>query len=272
MSNVVIFSPDINIYRGSRRITRDMFPADVRAELPPEGIASLGKLLTLDPKAVSPLVAIRQRVYRTLAAAGTPYLGGFGVGPALAPPTAEKLANLKAEFNTLREKLLKDYATRRDALVLANPKWGVHIANLAGSADEVGAATNFRIRKYRAEIVELPGDNDAANELQELHLKVAEEANATLKGFLTEFLGKDKATQRGLKVLRHAAEKLADLSFLDGALAPKAMMFASLCDKLPKSGTLEGGELDRLKRDIRLLLGETEDTAQSSLFEAEVVI
>lgn len=270
--SIIIFAPDIQIYRGSRQITKAMFPEELRKELPPESIASLGKLLTLEPEAVNPLVAIRQRVYRTLAAAGTPYFGGFGVGPKLAPRIAEKLAELKKEFLDEKTKLLSSYNAKLQGMVLANPKWGQYISDLAGTSTDVESATSFRVLKYKAEIVELPGDNDAEIEARGLPAKIAGEADSVLRDFLTECLGKEKVTQRGLKVLRQVSEKLADLCFLDGSLVPRATMFANMVEAMPLSGPLSGGELEHLKRNVRAMLGEQVEEGQASLFEEELVI
>lgn len=256
MSQIIIFAPDILIYRGTRQITRDMLPLDVQTELPPEKLASLGKLVTLDKDAINPLIAIRQRATRALEAAGTPFMKGYGVGLSGAAALSEKLSEMKREFMEHREKLLSSYTDRVNALVVEFPRWANHITALAGTVDEVADNTKFAVRKYRAEIVELPGDNDAYEDVKRLPLNLLKEAESALRAFLEENLGKEKVTQRGLKPLRDMTDKLAGLSFVDGSLVIRATEFDGLMRGAPTTGPILGTELDVFKSNIRLLLGE----------------
>lgn len=274
MSHIVVFDPDIQIYRGTRQITKDMLPAAVQSELPPEELASLGKIITLNRDLIKPLIAVRQRTTRLCEAYGTPFMKAYAVGLARASSLSEKLVLLKQEFMAHKRKLVDSYAASVEAMQQEFPKWATHIASLAGTADDVAAGTIFAVRKYKADIVELPGDNELQEDIANLPGNLRAESLSVLRAFLTENTGKEKVSQRGIKPLRDMGAKLADLSFIDGSLVMRASEFDSLLKAVPPSGPLRLGELESLKSNIRVLLGiSSAMPGQANLFnEAEVII
>lgn len=273
VKGLICVTLDIHLWSGRKRLRKEalLTKNPEFKNLPPESLATLGSIKIADPDDLTPFMRDKRAAEKLLQSNGLPLLGGIGIPEAKLEPVYKKLTDLKAEFDTKRVQLHRDFETRvqewRDKP--ENSGWA-HLINDIPTPEYVAGRLAFGFHLCR---VSAPSVHEASpiNEHYgrqvtglkgELFADAAREARVLMERYLTGDDGcgvvrkRDKIMQKTLGPLRRVAEKLRSFSFLDPTVLPMAEVVEHCLSLLPKDGPIEGVHLVHIWSLARTLANE----------------
>jgi len=264
---------DIHLWSGRKRLRKEALLAKNPEfkNLPPESLATLGSIKIADPDDLAPFMRLKREAEKMLLINGLPLLGTIGIPEAKLERVYNKLAELKAKFDTARTQLHRDFEIRVQEWRQKedNEDWA-HLINDIPTPEYVAGRLAFGFHLCR---VSAPSDLDASpiNEHYgrqvtglkgELFADAAREARMLMERYLTGNDGtgivrkREKISQKTLGPLRRVAEKLRSFSFLDPTVEPMAEVVEHCLSLLPPEGPIEGVYLVHIWTLARTLANE----------------
>lgn len=264
---------DIHLWSGRKRLRKEALLAKNPEfkNLPPESLATLGSIKIADPDDLAPFMRLKREAEKVLLINGLPLLGTIGIPEAKLERVYNKLAELKAKFDTARTQLHRDFEIRvqewrekednEDWAHLINeiptPEYvagrlafGFHLCRVSAPSHLDGSPIN---EHYGRQVTGLKG---------ELFADAAREARMLMERYLTGDDGagvvrkREKISQKTLGPLRRVAEKLRSFAFLDPTVEPMAEVVEHCLSLLPAEGPIEGVYLVHIWTLARTLANE----------------
>jgi hypothetical protein len=256
----VIFTPWVSSYTGSKKLK----PEDIGLtdkDLPPADLATLGAMHTCDPKSLQPFESARNAQANACLEFGTRAFGGFAVPRNRAIEVAKKLDEIKLQFYAYKDTFLRKFVVAREDWITAPAfaKWTDKIRDRLHSVEYLDRQIQCAWECYTlAPTTDLPvgdgvdlglGTIAAATAVGDSALtEVATICKAVIReSFLDDKgLPKNEVTQKILRPLRRARDKLDGLSFADPRLIGVVKYFDSVTGSLPLEGKMSGAVLNSL--------------------------
>lgn len=263
LKKMVVIEPDIYICTGSRQLKPKDIGLDI-STLPPEKLATLGKLHALPKDVVQPLYRTRQRIREESTRCGVRFMRGWGQPNERMHTLVPILDKLCAEGNKHADYLRNNIDSIIDAWCEENPTWEALIRASRPSMETLQKVV-FDYRTFRVtgcEIESTDADRGLSKEVTGLANQLLTEiAQAAHETWEKSFKGKSKVTRRALRGFKAIIEKLEALSFLDEKLLPIADRIRAALSQVPKTGPIENNDLNGLS-GLLLLLSDTETLIQ----------
>lgn len=97
LSRMRLLHLKMSMWTGRARLRAEDIPDDVRQQLPPEELASLGSKKLIDPDYLKPMTQVKTETYTIMSRYGTRFLGGYAID-------ADKISELEAILRDERDK------------------------------------------------------------------------------------------------------------------------------------------------------------------------
>lgn len=249
LSNVLLFTLDVRLISGSKRVRPEDIEAAKNVQLEADEVFTLGSKKVFDPERLAIFKRLKERMHRECLRFGTAWLTGYAVPESKVDDVAAALEVIRKDADKEVADLLKNYQSYLDDFCAANPAWAESIRANAYTEQYIRQRLHFGFNATRV----LPARSEgllAKNLQQEVGgllgavlRDVAEEAESLQKRSLT---GKDQKTRKVLSPLRAAHSKLLGFAFLDRRVVAVAAMIESFLTSMPGDGPIEGTSLAML--------------------------
>lgn len=203
--------------------------------LPPEELATLGHLITVDKKLLSPFEKLRARVKRLLASKGVKVGMGTVVTSADLQPLVDELTAIQKEFYDSKTELVSVFDSSIAERIAENPAYGELIKRYAPDVRRVERRLSFDIDVYKFDVPEQdPNEplltktlNRSGNDISRRLLReVADFVENVHKVSIAE---NSRLVKHNLGPLRNTLlPKIRSFQLLDSSLAPVATYLESL--------------------------------------------
>jgi hypothetical protein len=252
---MLVVNLNVNIWSARRKLNPEDFK---HAQLPPEGLASLGSKKICDPKALRIFGALKARAVSLLDKSGVRFIGGWGIPEGKAAELIQGLEAIAGEYQQAKADFMSNYDQAVQGWIADNPGWEQVIASSVVSADYVAQRIAFNWQVFK--VVNPTGgnrqplDGGLSKEVAQLGTTLFDEiAKSAREAWDKSYLGKTVVTRKALSPLKTIQQKLADLSFIEPKVAPVAELIQSAFDKIPARGAVVGTHLLMLQGLVSLL-------------------
>lgn len=250
---LAVVNLDVHIWSASKKLK----PVDLgNANLPPEGLASLGSKRVCNPEELVIFKALKARATGLLERTGIRFLGGWTVPEEKLEEIDSGLAAIRDDFNVAKDAFLTRYEEAVQDWIDKHPGWQEIIANSVVSEDYVRSRIGFRWQMYRVGTPqansELQDDleNDVRNLGNTLYEEIAKSASETWKNC---YEGKTEVTRKALSPLKTMHDKLIGLSFIEPRVTSIANLISTALSSIPARGPITGATLLMLQGLVSLL-------------------
>ncbi|MFZ0788344.1 MAG: DUF3150 domain-containing protein [Chromatiaceae bacterium] len=226
----------VHIWSGRKKLR----PEDLKlgTDTPPEELVSLGSKRVYNPQALKVFHRIKKGAERACLTVGTRFLGGFAVPHVHADALAEKLRELKAEFDEETALFLSGYDRALEDWIATLPRWEEPIRRAIEPASVVGGRLRFGYQLIQIAPTDQPGTLE--EEVRGLGDGIFAEVEQLAQELEESFEGREKLHRRALGTFRRIREKLASLSFVDPRIAPVVDTIDGWFARVPVEGPIAG--------------------------------
>jgi len=226
----------VHIWSGRKKLR----PEDLKlgTDIPPEELVSLGSKRVCNPQALKVFHRIKKGAERACLTVGTRFLGGFAVPRVHADALADKLQELKAEFDEDTALFLSGYDRALEDWIATLPRWEEPIRRAIEPASAVGGRLRFGYQLIQ--IAPMDQSGTLEEEVRGLGDGIFAEVEQLAQELEESFEGKEKLHRRALGSFRRIREKLACLSFVDPRIAPVVDTIDGWFSRVPVEGPIAG--------------------------------
>lgn len=244
LDKVALFHLDAHLWSGRKKLR----PEDVRGEVPPKKLASLGSKRIVDPKEVSQFETMKRKAERLLFSNGVRVMGAYAVPVDRVQSVVLELKEIKEEFDAKLKVFLNNYYANVEAWILEQQEWAEIIRSSITPIQDIKAQMSFGWQVYH---LRPTGDDSIDEGLSEqvgsLGSKLIKEVVTRADKIMdTQFLLKQRITVATTGSLKELHQKLSSLAFLDARANMIAERLRTVLADLPESGLLEGAELAKV--------------------------
>jgi hypothetical protein len=242
LDKVALINLDVHTWSGRKKLR----PEDIKGNVPPKKLASLGSKRIVDPKKVATFESLKRQAERLLGSVGIRVMRTYAVPLDKVKELIDGLNKIRTEFEDEKAKFLSSYHTSVEAWIAEQEEWGEIIRSAITPVADIRHQLSFGWQVFG---VQPTGLDDSGLEEQitgmagQLFDEISREA---ARVFEESFLMKTKVGQRALRPIRSIQEKLKGLSFLDGRAAALSDFLDETLNALPKVGSIEGDHLTKL--------------------------
>lgn len=242
LDKVALINLDVHTWSGRKKLR----PEDIKGNVPPKKLASLGSKRIVDPKKVATFESLKRRSERLLGSAGIKMMGTYAVPVDRVKDLIAGLNDICKEFNDEKAKFLSSYNASVEAWIAEQEEWGEIIRSAITPVAEIRNQLSFGWQVFH---VQPTGLDDSGLEQEiggmagQLFNEISREATRI---FEESFLMKTKVGQRALRPIRSIQEKLKGLAFLDGRAYALSEFLDATLNALPQVGSIEGEHLNKL--------------------------
>ena len=250
LKSLVVVMLDNHLWTARKKLRPEDLKAAAASNLPPETLASLGSKKVCDPNELKGFASLKKRAERACETVGVRFLGGYAVPSDKLDGLLGELRAIEAEAAEEKRQFLIRYDSVIQQWIAENDEWREIILRAVEPASHVSRQIRFGHQAFR---IGAAGDEGAeSNEgLEEeisglgdrLIYEISRDANRLWEVSLQ---GRDKVTQKALRPLRAILAKLQGLVFLDTRIRPMIRRIEAGLAALPKSGNIEGQDLNLL--------------------------
>jgi hypothetical protein len=242
VSDCVVVALNIKIWCGEVTLRRNEDLAGVSG-LPPKELVSDGSKRVIDPKHLTPLESQRRVVARELADMGVATPMGFIIAPEREAEVYSFMAEREQKFADARQHLLDNFD--RFCLEWEEKEGNAPFQGLLRRnrplASDVAKSCHFDYAVYKVEPVASQAGAErfaavASTTTNALIADIASSADSILR---KSFLGKSKAQERSVNLVRRLVAKLQGFAMFDPRIGPTADALTSVLDGLPKAGPVD---------------------------------
>ncbi len=226
----------VTIWSGRKKLRAE--DLKLGADVPPEELVSLGSKRVCNPEALKVFHRLKKGAERACLTVGTRFLGGFAVPHAHAESLAEKLQELKAEFDEETALFLSGYDRALEEWIATLPQWEEPIRRAIEPANLVGGRLRFGYQLIQIAPADKPGTLE--EEVRGLGDGIFAEVEQLAQELEESFEGKERLHRRALGTFRRIREKLACLSFVDPRIQPVVDTVDGWFGRIPVDGPIEG--------------------------------
>lgn len=257
LEKVVCLMLDIHLWTGRKKLDLGDLKAVAKNQIPPEDLASLGSKKIVSPEDIAIFGTLKKRAERALEAVGVKFLGGYAIPDHVVETVSKEIADIQGEFRVAKKNFMAVYDHVVQDWIDAHPEWGNIIRAAITPREEVERQLRFDFQAFKVNPVEVSGSSQNTGLEKKvgglgdrLFFEIGKQAE---QAWDLSFKGKGKVSQKALRPIRAMRDKLFGLSFLDPRVMPVIDRIEKVLDHLPKSGPIEGNDLDALTGLVLLL-------------------
>lgn len=242
LEQVALINLDVHTWSGRKKLR----PEDIKGNVPPKKLASLGSKRIVDPKKVATFESLKRRAERLLGSVGIRMMGTYAVPVDRVKELIVGITDIRNEFEKEKASFLSSYHTSVEAWIAEQAEWGEIIRSAITPVADIRSQLSFGWQVFH---VQPTGLDDTGLEQEiggmagQLFNEISREA---ARIFEESFLMKTKIGQRALRPIRSIQEKLKGLSFLDGRASALSDFLDTTLAGVPKVGSIEGEHLNKL--------------------------
>lgn len=242
LDKIVLFNLDIHIWSGRKKLHHD----DIEGKIPPKKLASLGSKKICDPTKVAKFASVKRRAERLLYSVGFRLMGAYAIPLDRVKEVLDELKLMQAEFDSLKVNFLNTYHQGIEQWISEQKEWGKiirpHITPVSYIRNQL--SFGWQVFHVHPSTADSEGFEDEVNGMAgKLFNEISSDA-ATI--FENSFLMKTRVTQKAIPQVHELQDKLQGLAFIDGKASAIAKMMAQTLGSIPKTGPIEGNELNKL--------------------------
>lgn len=242
LEKVVLINLDVHTWSGRKKLR----PEDIKGDIPPKKLASLGSKRIVDPKKVATFESLKRQAERLLGSVGIRVMRTYAVPLDKVKELIDGLNEIRGEFEDSKAKFLSSYHTSVEAWIAEQNEWGDIIRSAITPVGDIRDQLSFGWQVFGVQPTGLD-DSGLEQEISGMAGKLFDEiSREAARVFEESFLMKTKVGQRALRPIRSIQEKLKGLSFLDGRAAALSDFLDDTLNALPKVGSIEGEHLNKL--------------------------
>lgn len=236
-TSMAIVQPTIKIWTGKVQLKETDFPEEVRNNLPPKTLASLGSKYLVDPELIRKLTALRTGVDNVLIQHGIRFLKGVLIPNTLIPKIVSFLDDQAHEFKNCVEQFLNSYDNECRKWAQQFPEFEQALLNSCPNVSQITEKFDFSYQVFTIRSCETKGGYDTTAELiKKIPNTASKEAAEQIKTLLAEtFKDSVKLTKRSLRPLLKAVDRLKHLALLNPDLTRSAHLLEQTAQDLETS-------------------------------------
>jgi hypothetical protein len=223
LDSLCVIHVDFDIWSGQTRLTPSDLKLGEGGEIPPEKVAQLGSKKICDPAKLKGFNRLKTETRRLLLSYGMPFMNGFAVPASRADEICDKLNNVSAEFEALKQTFINGYNAAVEEWITENPEYEVAIRAGALPRTAVEKRIGFEYQVFM--IQPISDDDPTAKNLnrkveslgRDLLDEVTEEAD---KFFSKNLSGREECGVTTRLTLKNIRDKVDGLSFLNSSFIP----------------------------------------------------
>ena len=147
-NSMYVVNVDVRSISGRHTITEDDLGLPT-GTLPPEDVASLGRLITIDSASLTPFSSLRTKARRICGEAGVRVGMGTVVTPDAVDPLLAALKQLQTEFLSRKQEFLGSFREQLEKRIDAHPRYATLIKAFAPSYAYVEGRLGFEIDTFK---------------------------------------------------------------------------------------------------------------------------
>ena len=223
LSDMTLINIDVSMWTGRARLSLEDLPVDVRDQLPPEELASLGSKKLVDPDLLRPIVQVKTKMFTFMGIHGVKFLGGYAVPDAALPDVTQELSELSQEFTDRVNTFAGDYAQATEEWMAKHPAWREALSRALPDFNTMRGKFSFTFQCLKVHVADtgLAGDNGTltaqsvgSKALQEICHEIAELRDSSFPD------GREKFTVRAFRGFAQVIEKCKATTFFNPEIAP----------------------------------------------------
>lgn len=256
-ARIVLVMLDVRIWSGRKKLRAE--DLTLAGEAPPEDLVSLGSKRVCNPEALKVFQRVKKEAERFCLRWGTRFLGGYAVPEEYAEQLAEKLGEVKSEFDRETQEFLSGYDRALEDWIASLPRWEAPIRRAVEPVNVVGGRLRFGYQLLEVAPAPMPGtlDQEVAGLADGIFSEIAQVA----REMENSFLGKEVLNRRALGTFKRIRDKLDCLSFVDPRIQPVVDTIDDWAGRLPKTGPIDGALFNE-GHGLALLLGDPDKLAR----------
>ncbi|MFC6674305.1 DUF3150 domain-containing protein [Marinobacterium aestuariivivens] len=186
-------------------------------------MAQLGSKKICDPAKLKGFNRLKTETRRLLLSYGMPFMNGFAVPASKADDICDKLNNISAEFDALKQNFIIGYNAAVEEWILENPEYETAIRAGALPRSTVERRIGF---EYQVFMIQPISDDDAtakslSRKVESLGRDLLDEVTEEATKFFSKNLsGREECGVTTRITLKNIRDKVDGLSFLNGAFIP----------------------------------------------------
>lgn len=242
LDQVAMIHLDVHTWSGRKKLRKE----DIKGDVPPKKLASLGSKRIVDPKKVATFESLKRRAERLLGSIGIRMMGTYAVPLDQVKELVAQLQGIKNEYVDAKAKFVSSYHRDVESWIAEQEEWGDIIRQAITPVDDVKRQLSFGWQVFRVKPTNIDDsglDEEVVGMAGQLFREISREASRI---FEESFLMKTKVGQRSMRPLRNIQEKLKGLSFLDGRAAALSDFLNDTLASLPQAGAIEGEQLNKI--------------------------
>ena len=241
LSQLALVTLDFRIWKGSSAITVDAQYLEDGKPISGKVCAESARKFVIDPKVLRPLYGARKRAQTYLSMMGVPFLEAWAVPLKHAQDVRDRLQSFQHEFEQARDNLLANYDSLVDKWIAANPDSAEAIQRGRWPRQMVAASLQATFNLATVQPIGGISDQSMEQEVESLSDRlldrIATDAATLLKASFDQREG-DSFQRKLLNPFNALREKLANLSFLDGAAGQLVTLIDGVQSSMPPAGAV----------------------------------
>jgi len=239
---VALIHLDVHTWSGRKKLR----PEDIKGNIPPKKLASLGSKRIVDPKRVAVFESLKRRAERLCGAVGVKMMGLYAVPIDKISDLVQALAEIKNEYQESKASFISNYHDDVEMWIAEQMEWGEIIRSAVTPVSSIKDQLQFAWQVFHVQPTGVD-DSGLNAEVNGLAGRLFDEiSRESMRIFEESFLMRLRVGQRALRQVRAVHEKLNGLAFLDSRASALAVFMADVLNSLPKVGNIEGDHLNKL--------------------------
>lgn len=218
LDQTVLIRLDVTFWTGRAKMQVEDLPDDVRGELPPNQLSTLGTKRIFDPAKLRVFNMLKGRAHGLLRRSCVSLMGGYATHINRLPDLCPVLGTIAQEFNDAVRDFALDYVQSSAEWAANFPEWSHILLNALPKAHEIAKRFSFTWQVYQIHPVQYASafdGNDQADTLSNLEGSVMEEISTELKVMLRDTIGdRETATKKTYRPLQPIIDKVRALAFI----------------------------------------------------------
>ncbi len=255
LNQIVCVNLDIHLFYGRKQLHLEDLKNVSNDQVPPRELASLGSKRICDGDEIQKFLTLKRKAERACEQVAARFLGAYATSEAKIRDLTATLNQYSDEFKALKASFLDRYEDIIRSWKQKNPEWKSLIERNQTPKSEIERRLRFDYQVFRvtevAGLMGMKGEEDIRAGLNRAAVGLAgqlfhEVAKDAEYAYENSFRGRDSVTRRALLPINSGLEKLDSLSFIDERIGPVMRRIKKCLADLPKSGPIEGNDLNAL--------------------------
>lgn len=244
LDQVALFHLDVHLWSGRKKLR----PEDVRGQVPPAKLASLGSKRIVNPKQVAKFESLKRKAERVLHSNGLRVMGAYAIPIDKVQTVIAELEELKLDFNTKLTEFITNYDEAVRKWILDQEEWGEIIRSSITPVADIMNQMSFGWQVYH---LRPTGDSMIDSGLNEQigglgQRLIKEVSSEAARIFEKQYLLKTRVPATATGTIYALHQKMLGLAFLDAKAAALCSFLGEVLRESPKSGFIEGEALNKL--------------------------